>query len=141
MSVVVLDDHLLRDVLADEVSDALAPLIADHRLATTNLYYLRLSQSVAAARGGLLTGSWPRSLRRQLGRALIQLDEVQVVPMDALAFRIAELASYGLSTLGAEAAAAAEHLDATLCVWDGDDGHGLAAAMAAMSLRYVTVSR
>ena len=41
--------------------------------------------------------------------------------------------------LGAEAVAAAEHLDATLCVWDGDDGPGTRAAARAAGVDYRTV--
>ena len=49
--------------------------------------------------------------------------------MRTLAYRMAELAGvYGISTLGAEAIAAAENLDAPLCVWSGDDGPGIRAA-------------
>ena len=58
MSQVVLDDHLLRDVLAGEQGRRLARLAEEHELATTNLYYVRLCKSVVAARGGKLTGGW-----------------------------------------------------------------------------------
>jgi len=46
-----------------------------------------------------------------------------------------------LSTLGAEAVAAAEHLHAPLCVWEGDDGPGIRAAAAASGADYRTISR
>ena len=143
MSQAVLDDHLLRDLLADEVSTGLAQILADHEPATTNLYLVRLCRSVVTAAGGALTGSWPESARRALGRQLVAMpDEVEVVPMRTLAFRMAELAdAHRLSALGAEAAAAAEHLDAPLCVWTGDDGPHLRAAVAAVGGDYRTVNR
>ena len=62
--------------------------------------------------------------------------------MQSLAFRMAELAdSYRLSTLGAEAIAAAERLACPLVVWDGDDGPGIRAAAAALGIAYRTTSR
>lgn len=142
MSRAVLDDHLLRDLLADDVSAGLAQILSDHEPATTNLYLVRLCRSVVSAAGGVLTGSWPASARQELGRQLVVLPgDVEVVPMRALAFRIAELAdAYRLSTLGAEAAAAAQHFGAPLCVWIGDDGPRLRAAMASIGGEYRTIS-
>ena len=143
MTRVLLDDHLLRDLLADDVGRDLAELLAEHEAATTNLYYVRLCKSVVSARGGRLTGAWPTERRRQLGQTLLVLPEtVEVVPIRALAYRMAELAdSHGLSTLGAEAVAAAEHLSAPLCVWDGDDGPNIRAAIAELGAGYRTVRR
>ena len=141
--VAVLDDHLLRDVLADDLSAELAQILDEHEPATTNLYLYRLSRSVVLARGGALTGSWSVEHRRELGRALIALpDSVQVVPMRVLVFRMAEIAeAQRVSTLGAEAAAAAEHLAAALCVWEGDDGPGIRTAAGAVGAPYRTVVR
>ena len=143
MSRAVLDDHLLRDLLADEVSTELAQILTDHEPATTNLYLVRLCRSVASAAGGALTGSWPAGARRELGRRLVTLpDDIEVVPMRGLAFRMAELAdAHRLSALGAEAAAAAEHLDAPLCVSASDDGPRVRAAVAAVGSDYRTVRR
>src|SRR5688572_3322248 len=109
MTPALLDDHLLRDLLADDTSRELSRLLRRHEPATTNLYLHRLCKSVVAARGGALTGAWPAEQRRQLGRRLLALpEEVQVVPMRSLAYRMAEIADeHRLSTLGAEAVAAA----------------------------------
>ena len=50
---------------------------------------------------------------------------------------MAELAAtFGLSSLGSEAVAAAEFLAAPLCVWSGDDGPRIGAAMAAIGVEY-----
>ena len=71
VSQVVLDDHLLREVLAGEQGGRLARLVEANKLATTNLYYVRLCKSVLAARGGQLTGGWSDESRRELGRRLL----------------------------------------------------------------------
>lgn len=141
--VALLDDHLLRDLLADDLSTELARILERHDAATTNLYLYRLSRSVVSARGGALTGSWPLEQRRTLGRSLTVLpDSVQVVPLRALTFRMAEIAeAHRVSTLGAEAAAAAEHLGASLFVWEGDDGLGIRDAVNSVGADYKTVTR
>jgi len=140
---ILLDDHLLRDLLSDDLSEELGRLLADHEPATTNLYVLRLCKSVVSARGGALTGSWPGEQRRELGRRLLTLPEdVEIVPMRTLTYRMAEIAdSQRVSTLGAEVVAAAEHLGAPLCVWEGDDSPGIRAAIAAVGASYHTIPR
>jgi hypothetical protein len=143
VSIALLDDHLLRDVLGQDLSPDLADLLRQHQPATTNLYLHRLCRSVVSARGGALTGAWPAERRRELGRRLLALpDIVRVVPMQLLAYRIAEIADANrLSTLGAEAAAAAEHLNAPLCVWSGDNGPAIRTAVTAIGLEYKVISR
>ncbi len=143
MTKALLDDHLLRDLLADDIGDELVRILHDHEPATTNLYLYRLSKSVVSAGGGALTGSWPPARRRALGRTLMALPaSVEVVPLRALTYRMAEISTtHRVSTLGAEAVAAAEHLNATLYVWDGDDGPAIRSAAAAAGARYVTVTR
>ena len=143
MTKAVLDDHLLRDLLADDLSEDLTRLLADQDPATTNLYIYRLCRSVVSARGGTLTGSWPLEQRRELGRRLLVLsDAIEVVPMRLLTYRMAEIAdAHRVSTLGAEAVAAAEHLQAPLCVWEGDDGPGIRAAATALDTSYRTILR
>lgn len=143
MTSVVLDDHLLRDLLADDLSDDLGRLLQGREPATTNLYFHRLCRSVVSARGGALTGSWSSERRRELGRRLLRLpDEMEMVPMRILAYRMAEIAdAHRVSTLGAEAAAAAEHLGAPLCVWEGDDGPAIRGAIAAVGADYRLISR
>lgn len=143
MSRVVLDDHLLRDLLAENVSAELNGVLADYEPATTNLYLVRLCRSVVSASGGALTGSWPAHARLELGRRLVSLPgDIAVVPMRTVGFRLAELAvEHRLSTLSAEAAAASEYLNGPLCVWTGDDGPRLRAAVAAIGGDYLTVGR
>lgn len=143
MTRALLDDHLLRDLLADDMGDGLARLLRQHEPATTNLYVYRLSKSVVSARGGALTGSWRPEQRRELGRMLMVLPvTVEVVPLRLLTYRMAEISdAHRVSTLGAEAVAAAEHLAAALCVWEGDDGPAIRSAMAALGARYMTLAR
>ena len=88
-----------------------------------------------------MTGSWQPEQRRALAARLVALpDTVEVVPIRRLAFRMAEIADvHRVSTLGAEAAAAAEHLVAPLCVWEGDDGAGIRRCCAALGVRYRTL--
>lgn len=143
MTPAVLDDHLLRDLLADDAGDGLQHLLSTHEPATTNLFYLRLCKSVVSARGGRLTGGWSAQQRQALGRSLVNLPEsIPIIPLRSLAFRMAQLAgAHRVSTLGAEAAATAEHLNGPLCVWTGDDGPGIRASAEALGLTYLTVAR
>lgn len=143
MSRALLDDHLLRDLLADKIPTELNEVLAGHEPATTNYYLYRLCKSAVSAAGGALTGAWNPEQRRALGERLVALPtEIEVVPMRTLAFRMAELASlHRISTLGAEAVAAAENLEAPLCVWSGDDGPGIRGAMEALGQEYRTIQR
>ncbi len=59
--------------------------------------------------------------------------------MRLIGYRVAEIAhDHRVSTLGAEAVAAAENLGASLCVWDGDDGPGIRKAARAVGVSYRT---
>ena len=143
MTKALLDDHLVRDLLAGDISDELRELLRDYEPATTNLYVYRLSRSVVAAAGGTLTGSWTAEQRRALGARLIEIpDDIEIVPMRLIAFSMAQISTpHRVSTLGAEAIAASLHLGAPLCVWEGDDGPGIRAAMSALGAAYRTMSR
>lgn len=143
MNRAILDDHLLRDLLADDVPAGLADLLATHEPATTNLYLYRLSRSVASAHGGALTGGWSAAHRRSLGAKLLTLsDDVVIVPIRTIAFRMAEIAAaHRVSTLGAECVTAAEHLSAPLCVWSGDDGPAIRGAAKELGIDYRTINR
>lgn len=141
MSFVVLDDHLLRDHLSGVAVPPLAGVAGGHRPATTNLFSYRLARSIVAARGGALTGSWPTELRRIVGARVADIDAaIHVVPMIDLVHRMAVIGTeFGLSTLGAEAIAACEHLGAPLAVWAGDDGPRIREAAGTLGIRYVAV--
>lgn len=143
MTRVILDDHLLRDLLADDIPEDLAAVLDERQPATTNLYLYRLSKSVVSSRGGALTGGWSAEQRRALGSRLLTLPaNVEIVPMRTIAYRMAEIAAaHRVSTLGAECAAASEHLDAPVRVWSGDDGPGIRAAMEELGRDYRTIPR
>ena len=62
--------------------------------------------------------------------------------MRVIGYRVTELAeSQRVSTLGAEAVAAAEHLAGPLCVWDGDDCPGTDVAAQTTGIAYRIVAR
>ena len=143
MTHAVIDDHLLRDVVAEDLGEPLNRIARDYELATTNLYFVRLCKSVIGARGGQLTGNWSLERRRALGQRLLQLpDSILILPMRQIGYRMAEVSdAHRVSTLGAEAIAAAERLGGPLCVWDGDDGPAIRSAAAASGIDYQTLSR
>jgi len=139
----ILDDHLLRDLLAEDVPQQLSALLHEYAPATTNHYLYRLCKSVVVARGGALSGGWSVEQRRALGAQLLALPPgVEIVPMRAIASRMAEIsAGHRVSTLGAECVAASEALGAPVCVWAGDDGPGIRAAMTSLGRDYRTLHR
>lgn len=143
MSIVVIDDHLLGDVLGGTVPAALAVLRRSAATSTTNLYYYRLCRAALSARGGAITGSWSAERREQAAQALVALSpDIEVLPLRQLAFRMAELArDHQLSALGAEAVAATEALGGRLCVWEGDDGRNIRACCEAVGVGYRAIAR
>ncbi|MGH9129651.1 MAG: hypothetical protein ACRDY2_11985 [Acidimicrobiales bacterium] len=143
MTTVIVDDHLLGDLIAGVAPATLVPLLRSNRLATTNLYYYRLCRAALAGRGGALTSSWSARQRQQATRELTLLGpEVAVLPMREIAFRMGELArDHSLSALGAEAVAAAERERGVLCVWEGDDGPRIRACCDAAGVEYQTITR
>ena len=124
--------------------DALSDAVADEALATTNLWYARLCKSAARATGGALLSGWEPDQRRTLIANLVALpNAVMVVPMRDLAWHMGELAAdhQGLSTLGAEAVAAAVVLDARLLVSARDDGPGIRRCCQALAINYRALDR
>ena len=143
MPIVLLDDHLLRDWLAGP-DRALRRFIGQSDVATTNLWYARLCKSAAGHRGGSLLGSWSEVERNAVIAGLIALpDEVHIVPMKVLAWRMGHLRVLysGLSTLGSEAVGSAEHLGARVLVSARDDGPGIRSACSAIGIRYRAIPR
>jgi hypothetical protein len=143
VSVVVVDDHLLGDIIGDMAPQPLVVLLRRNELATTNLYYFRLCRAAVTSRGGVLTRSWSADLRQQAAKALSALSpDIKVVPMHTLSFRMAEVArDHHLSALGAEAVAAAESSGGQLCVWDGDDGPNIRSCCRTLGIGYKTITR
>jgi hypothetical protein len=141
---VVVDDHLLRDLVVGRPPERLVA-VAGGEYATTNLYLYRLCRSASASpRAGRLLGGWSDAERVALMVRLVELpEEIRIVPMRTLAGRMAAIATAagGLSTLGAEAVAAAEHLGAGLCVAAEDDGPGLREAARDLGLAHHAIDR
>ncbi|MEW6471424.1 MAG: hypothetical protein AB1679_04055 [Actinomycetota bacterium] len=133
----------MRDWMARR-DDALVDAVAGEEVATTNLWYARLCKSAARASGGALLRGWDSERRRALIAGLIALpDDIAVVPMPDLAWRMGELVAghQGLSTLGAEAVAAAMSLDGRLIVSVRDDGLGVRRCCESLGVGYETLDR
>jgi hypothetical protein len=140
---VVLDDHLLRDWLTRK-DDPLVEAVDGESVATTNLWYARLCKSAARATGGALLAGWSTDERRALIAGLIDLpDDIVIRPMRHLAWQMGQLVAdhNGLSTLGAEAVAAAIDLSARILVSARDDGPGIRQCCASVSVTYTALVR
>lgn len=140
---VLLDDHLLRDWMVGR-DRALTRAVAGEGVATTNLWYARLCKSAARATGGALLADWADAKRRALIAGLVALpDDIAIVPMRDLAWSMGELIAdhSGLSTLGAEAVAAAMTLEGRLLVSSRDDGPGIRRCCTALRIRYRALRR
>jgi hypothetical protein len=139
---VLLDDHLLRAWLGG-ADAALREAIGRDLVATTNLWYARLCKGMASYRGVGLS-NWPSRERQALIARLVALPEqVTVVPMRQLAWRMGELiASHaGLSTLGAEVVASGQALDAQVLVSSRNVGPGIRRCCEAVGVRHSIVAR
>jgi hypothetical protein len=140
---VILDDHLLRDWMVGP-DTALRRAVRGEGLATTNLWYARLCKSAARASAGALVGNLDVSERQVLVAALVELpDEFTITPMRNLAWRMGTLGAKetGLSTLAAEAVAAAESFPARVLASSRDDSPGIRRACGRLGLLYDTLER
>ena len=144
MAPLLVDDHLLRGVLVSRPVRRARDALARGDLATTGLYYHRLCASAArpgvAGRLSAPVAELDEASRSRFLAGLLALpDEITVVPIRDLAWRMAELKlRFLLSTLVAEALAAAEYLRATIAVDEADLGRHMADAAADLGLRLVT---
>ena len=134
----VVDDHLLRDLLAGRRRpdlDGLAP----EGLATTGLWLFRLCSSLAdpeiVGKLSAPVAALDADLRAAFVAQLVELPEdIEIVPLRTLAWPMAELqirhraAGRALSAAMSEALAAAHHLGAGLAVAAADVGPTLRAA-------------
>ena len=141
--IVLLDDHLLRDWMVGP-DRALREALGADELATTNLWYARLCKSAARSARGALLGDLPPRERDALVAALVRLpDNIRLVPMRELAWRMGVLVSEhsGLSTLGSEAVAAAELLGGRVLASSRYDSPGIRRCCERMAVQYSTVAR
>jgi hypothetical protein len=138
MASVVVDDHLLRDVLTAARPPDLDGVAPDG-IATTGLWLFRLTSSLANPDvTGKLSASvtgLPAVLQAEFRSQLVALPpEIEVLPMRDIAWAMAQLQAHhrregrGLSAAMVEALAAAHRLGAGIAVSHHDVGPNLQAA-------------
>ena len=117
----VVDDHLLLRILLDDEPEALRP--DGGRVFTTGLWYHRLCRSVGDREvvgvfSRAIGGASPSVAARAIA-AITQLpDLIDLISLRELAWPMARLVDDGvrLNLMSLEALAAAEHLEAELCI-------------------------
>jgi len=146
VAVVVIDDHLLRDVLTGHRSSDLDG-VASNGLATTGLWLFRLCSALASpevtGRLSAPVATLPEDLQAAFRAQLMALPaEVEVVAMREIAWPMAvaqqrhRAAGRPLSAAMAEAVAAAHRLGASIAVSRHDVGPNLRAAAEADGLEF-----
>lgn len=142
----VVDDHLLRGALTFRPARRVRAARVRGELATTELYYHRLCTSLArpevSGRLSAPVAALDKTTQEQFRQQLVALpDDITTVPIRDVAWRMAALKeSYRISTLVAEALAAAEVLRATIAVDEADVGPHMRSAARDLGLQLVTVS-
>ena len=129
----VVDDHLLLRILLDDEPSELRP--GGGRVFTTGLWYHRLCRSVGDRS---VVGVFSRSLGRaepSVAAAVIEAvtrlpDSIELLSLRELAWPMASLVDDGvrLNLMSLEALAAAEHLEAELCLAAADENPPLLTA-------------
>lgn len=122
----------------------LVEAVGEDGLMTTNLWYARLCKTAARATGGALLSGWKEPERHALIAGLVALpDEIAIIAMRDLPWRMGELIAdhHGLSTLGAEAVAAAVFVDGRLLVSARDDGPGIRRCCEVLGIGYSALAR
>ena len=133
---VVIDDHLLLQILLDKEPRALRHPGA--QVFTTGLWYHRLcralsSGAVAAALSRSLGRADPAVAKAAIRAATVLPDTVGLLSLRDLAWPMAQLIHGGvrLNLMSLEALAAAEHIGAELCLATSDENPQLLAAAGA----------
>jgi hypothetical protein len=142
---VVVDDTLLFRILTGDEPDSLRP--QGGRLATTGVYYHRLCRAlverqVLGAMSRELAGLEPELARAAVDAVTTLPGRVTLVSLRTLAMPMARLVEMGarLNLLALEALAAAEHLDAELCMAARDVNPRLVAAAKERDVLVRTIS-
>lgn len=149
MASVVVDDHLLRDILTGERTSDLGGLAADG-VATTGLWLFRLCSSLAdPAMAGKLSepvAGMPADVQDRFRAQITALpDEIEVLPMRELSWSMAMLQhrhrSQGrrMSAAMVEALAAAHRLGAGIAVSTTDVGPNLRDSAIADGIAFHTL--
>lgn len=145
MAILLIDDHLLRTVLAARPTRRVSNARARHELATTELYFHRLCASFArpevAGRLSAPVAALTEDDQERFRQQLVSLpDDIISVPIRQLAWRMATLKQqFRLSTLAAEAVAAAEELGAMIAVDAADVGPAMQDAAHELGVRFIVV--
>jgi hypothetical protein len=132
---VVVDDHLLRDILTGERTSDLGGIAPDG-VATTGLWLFRLCSSLAdpelAGKLSEPVAGLPTDVQDRFRAQITALpDEIEVLPMRELSWTMALLQHHhrsqgrGMSAAMVEALAAAHRLGAGIAVSTGDVGPNL----------------
>jgi hypothetical protein len=146
---IVVDDHLLRDILTGERAPDLGG-IAPQGVATTGLWLFRLCSSLAepGAAGKLSAPvvGLPADVQARFRSQLTALpDEIEVLSMRELSWSMAELQhrhrsqGRGMSAAMVEALAAAHRLRAGIAVSEHDSGPNLRASAQADGVAFHTL--
>jgi hypothetical protein len=146
---VVIDDHLLRDLLSGERPPDL-DRIAPEGVATTGLWLFRLCSSLAnpIVSGKLSTpvAALPKDLQARFRSQLTALPhDIEMLSMRELSWPMAELqhrhreAGRAMSAAMVEALAAAHRLDAGIAVSKNDVGANLRAAAEADGVAFYSL--
>ncbi|MGK2957520.1 MAG: hypothetical protein ACSLFB_03795 [Acidimicrobiales bacterium] len=129
----LLDDHLLLRVLLNDEPNELRTESA--QLYTTGLWYYRLGRAIANTTvTGVLSrslGSADPKLGTKAARAVTELPAtIGLISLRELAWPMAQMLDEGvrLNLMSLEALAAAEHLDAEICLASDDENPHLIAA-------------
>lgn len=149
MASVVVDDHLLRDILTGEREKDLGG-IAVEGVATTGLWLFRLSCSLAdpsvAGRLSAPVAGLPADVQARFRAQLTALpDDIEVVSLRELSWSMAELQhrhrseGRGMSAAMVEALAAAHWLSAGIAVSKHDVGPNLRSAAKADGIAFHTL--
>jgi hypothetical protein len=147
--VIILDDHLVRDLAAGQLPEEIGALADD--LATTNLWLFRLTSSLAreglvGSSAGPVRGLDVDDLARFRRELSERFDVLTVVPFREIVWSMAELqrqhaeAGHRLSTIMVEALAAAHFLQAEIAVAETDVGPGLRAAAEADNVGFRVIA-
>jgi hypothetical protein len=146
---VVVDDHLLRDVLTGERASDLGGLAPDG-IATTGLWLFRLCSSladpeVAGKLSGPVAGLPPDIQDRFRAQVVALPDEIEVLPMRELSWTMAllqqrhRIEGRGMSAAMVEALAAAHRFGAGIAVSTGDVGPNLRDSAIADDIAFHTL--
>jgi hypothetical protein len=139
----LVDDHLLRGALTLRPARRVRAARVRGELATTERYYHRVCSSLARPDvAGRLSAPLDEDTQERLRQQLVALPgDITTVRIRDLAWRMAVLKGrYRVSTLVAEALAAAELLRATIAVDEADVGARMRSAARDLALRLVTVA-